>query len=471
MGGMTVHRPELHFAPESGIVEAPAGALLDGNTWHLFFQYRADPKSPSRWGHTFSEEAPFDWLECDDPLAPEGEETGLRAGSVTAAGGDVHLYFTSVKPDSTSVEVARYDLFDDVCEISDDPKALDTRVTRIGTAASDQDGYRRFRSPVVVADWVDPEARGEGHDGWLMLTVAGDAKSPQLMIFRSADATNWTLSGPLEFEGNPGEELQPGQVVVSPRIIRLRDEVDEKIYDVLMVTIERNGAEHAGYVVGRLNGKTFNVTMPFQRLDYGHDFTRPRITNYTPGSEDEATRYDEGVLFGLLNGIGRLDDPTTHKSWADGQWANVISLPRVITLQGGTIFQTPPRGLPEAINNASRASSWTGLLEVPESSSVSLSLLNSAGDVAATICHRGSTLELTRHGVEGSDEDTATAPLAEGDSDSLTVIVDGSTVEVFADGGQVAMASRVYFDGGFSSVTASAEGDAEILRDWYINHN
>ena len=238
-----------------------------------------------------------------------------------------------------------------------------------------------------------------------------------------------------------------------------------------MVTIERNGAEHAGYVVGRLNGTTFNVTMPFQRLDYGHDFTRPRITNYTPGSEDEATRYDEGVLFGWLNGIGRLDDPTTHKSWADGQWANVISLPRVITLQGGTIFQTPPRGLPEAINNASRASSWTGLLEVPESSSVSLSLLNSAGDVAATICHRGSTLELTRHGVEGSDEDTATAPLAEGDSDSLTVIVDGSTVEVFADGGQVAMASRVYFDGGFSSVTASAEGDAEILRDWYINHN
>src|SRR5699024_3228810 len=65
MGVMTVHRPELHFAPESGIVEAPAGALLDGNTWHLFFQHRADPGSPSRWGHTFSEESPFDWLECD----------------------------------------------------------------------------------------------------------------------------------------------------------------------------------------------------------------------------------------------------------------------------------------------------------------------------------------------------------------------------------------------------------------------
>src|SRR5699024_12250765 len=125
--------------------------------------------------------------------------------------------------------------------------------------------------------------------------------------------------------------------------------------------------------------------MPFQRLDYGHDFTRPRITNYTPGSEDESTRYDEGVLFGLLNGIGRLDDPTTHKSWAEGQWAHVISLPRVITLQGGTIFQTPPRGLPDASNNGSRASSWTRLLAAAEPPSGTLCLLTCAGGVAATI--------------------------------------------------------------------------------------
>lgn len=468
MGVMTVHRPELHFAPESGIVEAPAGALLDGNTWHLFFQHRADPGSPSRWGHTFSEESPFDWLECDDPLAPQDDETGLRAGSVTATEGDVHLYFTSVKEDSTSIEVARYDLFDDFCEISDDPSALDTRVTRLGTAVSDQDDVRRFRSPVVVADWVDPNSRGEGHKGWLMLTVAGDATAPQLMIFRSDDAKQWTLSGPLEFDGDPGAELQPGRVVVSPRIIRLRDEVDSKIYDVLMVTIEENGSEHAGYVVGRLAGTKFKVARPFQRLDYGHDFTRPRITNYTPGSVDESTLYDEGILFGLLNGTGRLDDPSQHKSWQEGKWANVISLPRVVTLQGGTIFQTPPKGLPEAINNATRASSWIGLLEVPEGSTVTLSLNDASGNPAATIHHRGSSLELDCSATFESE--TAIAPLAEGDSDSLTVIVDGSTVEVFADGGQVAMASRVYFEGGCSSITATTDGDAQVLRDWYISH-
>jgi len=44
-------------------------------------------------------------------------------------------------------------------------------------------------------------------------------------------------------------------------------------------------------------------------------------------------------------------------------------------------------------------------------------------------------------------DEVAVAPLGEGDTDTITVIADGSTVEVFADGGQVAMASRVYFNG------------------------
>src|SRR5699024_11403800 len=114
------------------------------------------------------------------------------------------------------------------------------------------------------------------------------------------DAKQRTLSGRLEFYGDPGADLQPGRVVVSPRIMRLRDEVDSKIYDVLMVTIEKNGSEHAGYVVGRLAGTKFKVAQPFQRLDYGHDFTRPRITNYTPGSVDYYTLYHSSLLFALL---------------------------------------------------------------------------------------------------------------------------------------------------------------------------
>ena len=92
---MTTHRPELHFIPDVGILDAPAGVLRDGDTWHMFYQYRPTPDAPSRWGHEISEDDSFNWLECDDVIAPVGGETAVRAGSVAPAGEGVDLYFTS----------------------------------------------------------------------------------------------------------------------------------------------------------------------------------------------------------------------------------------------------------------------------------------------------------------------------------------------------------------------------------------
>ena len=129
---MTTHRPELHFVPEDGVLDAPAGILRDGDTWHLFYQYRPTADSPARWGHTYSEESPFDWLDCDDVLAPVGGELSLRAGSVAQGPEDIHLYFTSVTAAGIAVHLARYADVDEICEVSDDPQALDPNVVRFG---------------------------------------------------------------------------------------------------------------------------------------------------------------------------------------------------------------------------------------------------------------------------------------------------------------------------------------------------
>ena len=116
---MTQHRPELHFVPDSGILDAPAGIVRDGDRWHLFHQYRPDAGQPARWGHTYSEETPYAWLDCDDVLAPVGGELSLRAGSVAEGPDALHLYFTSVTSVGTSVRLARYTDFRDECEVSD----------------------------------------------------------------------------------------------------------------------------------------------------------------------------------------------------------------------------------------------------------------------------------------------------------------------------------------------------------------
>lgn len=459
------YRPELHITAETGVLNAPAGVLRDGDTWHVFYQFQPKLGAPQRWGHVISQDGPFDWDECDDVLAPAGGETDLRAGAVVTNDGGADLYFTSVTAAGTSIQLAHMGEIDDSCDVSDEPSDLDPTVNRVTRAVADQSGFNNFRSPCVVRDWSSADHRGGDHDGWLMLAVSGSTEDPQLVTLNSPDGRDWSLTGLLQFDSDHG--LDSLRNIVSPRIIRLRDEVDGVVYDILMLTLERDGVDHSGYLVGKLTGRVFDVKTPFTRLDHGYDFTRPRNTSFTPGTVKADKVFDHAVLFGLLNGVGRQDDSGEHLSIQHSDWANVLSLPRVLTLQDGRIFQTPYRGTLDAVAASNRAQSWVGTGEIPSGSSLTLDLKDTEGNVAFRIVHNGDSLTVDRSMNDFHDGDEpVSVDLLEGDSDTLTVIVDGSTVEVFADGGQVALASRVYIKGGRAEFEVRTEGEATIHRSF-----
>lgn len=461
------HRPELHITPESGILEAPAGALWEGNTWHVFSQYHTALGEGSRWAHQVSEDTPFSFDICDDALAPEGDENSLRAGAVTSVDNEVALYFTAVTESSAVIKRADVtDIEASSSEVSDDPLALDRNVSRRGIVVDDSHGggtYTKFRSPCVVPDWKTETDRSDGHSGWIMLAVANTNDEPRLVILESEDGQDWEFSGELELKGDTGLN---GSRLVAPRIIRLRDEVDGEIYDILIVTIEHNGIDVSGYLVGKLSGTQFTVTSPFSRLDYGHDFSRPRNTNLPCTGIHDKDRYNFASIFGLMNGIGRLDKDERHYvSLQEEGWANCLTLPRRITLEGGRIYQRPIAGLLDAVSLSDSASMWIGVAEIPAGEDVTIALRDSNDEVAAIITHRGDTIELDRSMNPHHEGDAvAVAPLTESDTDSLTIVVDGSAVEIYADGGQIAMASRVYFNGTCDRYQVSHSTGAEILR-------
>lgn len=440
------HRPELHVTPGTGVLRAPAAALFDGTIWHVFHQFQPRTTEGSRWAHQYSDGSPFSFEECDDVLAPEGDELEIRAGSVTATDNEVNLYFTSVTETGRSIHLAEVpDIAATVENVNDDPTALDPHVRRVGEILGDINGGRWFRSPCVVPDWRDHTDRDCGHSGWIMLAVQGHRDAPEVVVCTSPDGVHWSLLGPLELVGDTG--LQ-GERMVAPRIIRLHDEVKDKVCDVLLITLERDGIDASGYLIGSLVGTQFRVDKPFRRIDHGHDFTRPRNTNFVSRSNNIATHYRDAYLFGLMNGVGRLDDAYQHESYLAEGWANCLSLPRRVTLQDGILYQTPARGLISAIEESDHALMLTSIFEVPPGDAITVELTDSCGQVAATITHYGDRLELDRSmNTYHQGDEVAVAPLGEGDTDTITVIADGSTVEVFADGGQVAMASRVYFNG------------------------
>ncbi|WKD57879.1 Sucrose-6-phosphate hydrolase [Corynebacterium capitovis DSM 44611] len=457
---MSAFRPELHVTAEQGILEAAAGVLRDGDTWHVFYQYQPGPAEPSRWGHVLSEGSHFDWVECNDAIVPAGGETAVRAGSVVAARGGVDLYFTSVTATGTSIQRAHADDLETLCEDVNDDYSVSSAFQRHGDVIPDSHGLTRFRSPCVVPDWQSSHDRSKGEDGWLMLAVTGPTASPSLVVLGSSDGAAWTVEGELIFEGDPGFDTNV-EAVVAPRIIRLRDEVDGQIYDVLLLTLERGGRDVTLYSVGLLHGTTFSVVTSARRIDNGHDFSRPRTTNYTPGTVAEDARYDWAFLFGSMTSSSRSTEAASEKNWSTEGWANALTLPRRVTLQGGLLFQTPAPGLPEAVDETLAAKLWTGLCEIPVGSRIVAEVLDGRGETAAVVTHSGDTITLDR--LDGSP---AASDLHDEDEDNVTIVVDGSTIEVFAGGGAVTLSSRFWPEGGCSGIRVRAEGEAEIYSEW-----
>ena len=64
------HRPELHVTAETGVLEAPAGAVFTGHALHVFHQFRPRAAEGSRWAHQVASEATYDWDICDDVVVP-----------------------------------------------------------------------------------------------------------------------------------------------------------------------------------------------------------------------------------------------------------------------------------------------------------------------------------------------------------------------------------------------------------------
>ena len=457
---MTVYRPELHVTAERGILEGPAGVFRTGGRdermWHMFYQFRPTPDAPSRWGHQLSESDPFSWLECNDVIAPVGDETNVRAGSVIPVGDGIDLFFSSETDAGNTIQIAHVPLTDDLCTDEDD---LDVSpvAERIGAVVDDSAGDTNFRSPCVMPGWDSESDRDQGHAGWLMLAVTGPVTDPKPVVLTSDDGRSWTLIGPLEFDGDTGIDLDAS--LVAPRILRLRDEVSGDIRDVLFVTLERDGKDTAVYAVGELKGNVFRVETPFTLLDYGHDFTRPRNTTYTLA--ETAKLYERAYLYGFMTNTDRAGDPTREPNWDAEGWANALTLPRRVTLQGGRLYQVPAPGLPDAVSATDRARMWAGVCEIPTGSEVTIEVLDAAGEPAAVITHDGETVTLDRF-----DGTPATAPLHDDDEDNVTVIVDGTTLEVYAGGGSVVMSSRIWPEGGCLGIRSRARGEASISGEW-----
>lgn len=462
---MNRFRPELHVTAETGVLEAPAGAVRQGDALHVFHQFRPTPDSGARWAHQTATGLPYGWDVCDDVLAPEGDEIDCLAGSSVLVGdGTVELFFVTTTPTDGEavrgsdlphdrrgprdfrIQRARIsDLAAISDDVSDDPSVVRREVDRLGPVEIDDSAH-----PVTAL--VTPSVIRHD-DGWLMVALdLVDDTAADIVVLTSGDRQLWTVLGPLEITGDSPDADVPEGRPFAPRIVTMSDELTDETSDVLFITYPADGAdggeesvgENAGYLVGTLSGTVFTVETGFQLFDNGHDFTRPRVVQGIPGVQP--------VIVGLVG---------TFPGNGSATWANCLSVPRFLTLRGGHLHQDIV-GVPSAVRSyTDRAAVFTAQLDV-SAGSVTVSLLDEKDGMLATVRHSGDRVKVSRPSGDGSG-DVRTAELADGDSDTLTILVDGPVCEVFADGGLVSLTSSLHGEAPFAKFRVDTAAGARVL--------
>ncbi len=241
--------PLIHLAPPIGRLNDPNGLLVDGDAYHVFYQF--GPFHPGRklvyWGHASSPDL-LTWSQHGPAIVPDSayDRSGAYSGGALVldddeaarapAGARFQLFYTG-------------NLKDPVTGVRTSTQALVTspdlaRFTKWpGNPIIERpDGYTaHFRDPQV---WRDPDAPG----AYRMIVGAQrlDATGAAL-LYRSTDLAAWRFEGELRFPDAHGALDSLGYMWECPGIVRLPDETTGGERDVLIFCPQGIRPQEEGY--------------------------------------------------------------------------------------------------------------------------------------------------------------------------------------------------------------------------------
>ena len=472
---LEAYRPRYHVTPPSGWMNDPNGLVYADGQWHLFYQYDPARRLPleQHWGHAVSGDLAR-WDDRGVAIAPD-ERLGLAfSGSAVVDAANtsglcdagvaclVAIYTHSGGDDGTqkqSLAVSQ--------DGGDTWTPYDGNPVLRGAA-----GTRAFRDPKVF--WHEPSGR------WVMVLAAGD----RAQLFGSPNLIEWT------FLSDFGAEYALGGVWECPDLFELA--VDGgggagagagaggsgggETRWVLKTDFNPGpiiGFSGARYFVGRFDGARFVADAagggPHVQ-DGGADFYAAQSWSSAPNGRRVWTAWLSNWKYAMVT-------PTSP-------WRGAMTVPRDVRLVadadvgagGGLVLaQQPVRELEarrgarllelggvSASKAAERLAALHGdaldvTLAIEPRGARTVTLVVRAGAVERTAINldlAAGTLALDRSqsGYAGFDRAfpaVHTAPLrgaADGSLIELRVLVDRSSVEVFADDGRAVLTDLVFPD-------------------------
>jgi beta-fructofuranosidase len=456
-----------HIMAPSGWINDPNGLVQYKGMYHVFFQHYPNGVEwgPMHWGHVASRDL-VNWKHYPIALTPGDayDRDGCFSGSAVENDDELCLIYTG----------HRY---------ADQKKTVSDQVQCLAVS---KDGitFKKFpENPIIgthpkegSGDFRDPKVWRRGGHFYL---IAGTCKDRigKVVLYRSSNLKNWTYLGVLaQSDGKLGYMWECPDffalggkhiLMISPQGI----EPDGDLYQNLHQT---------GYFVGDFDYASIRFNYgSFTELDHGHDF-------YAAQSFQDD--------FGRRIAIGWMNMwESTMPEQTEG-WAGALTLPRELHLgENGKIRMTPVSELvqlrkrelireSELLISERRSFHQLNeelmelemLFDLKKSDADQFGIKLRCGETEETVIHyetanRVLTLDRSKSGAGPGGARRTTLPAS--DSLKLKIYLDRSSVEVFVNGGEKVMTSRIYPREPNQGVQLFAHGGSaqvQNLRSWAL---
>jgi fructan beta-fructosidase len=470
----TEFRPAYHFSPAKNWMNDPNGLVWLNGTYHMFYQYNpyGDRWGHMSWGHAQSRDL-YHWQELPVALS-EDDSYMIFSGSVVVdeqnSSGFGQAERAPLVALYTGSQRGAAGIQNQQVAYSNDAALTWTKFT--GNPVLDLD-LHAFRDPKVF--WYEPAHQ------WIMVAVLSDAH--RVTFYGSSDLKIWRHLSDFGPAGGVDGAWECPDLFVLP-VINAPGEVRWilKVDVFKSATVAGSGAQ---YFVGTFDGRAF-TTEPeetAQPVDYGKDFYAAASWSHLPASA------------GRHVWIGWMSNHEYAQEVPTAPWRGAMSVPREVSLRrsptGYELLQAPAAEL-HGLRRRHRRRVSLDLNSRRESTSL-VAALSPAAEIVATLEPRdarefglqvrvgvhektliGYDVKSQRLFVDRSNSGRSDfspgfaqrqwAPLALSHALRLHVLLDRSSVEVFAGDGQRVLTEQIFPAAGSLGLRAYARQGTAVLR-------
>ncbi|MFI5139689.1 MAG: glycoside hydrolase family 32 protein [Sphingobacteriales bacterium] len=464
------YRPQLHFSPEEKWMNDPNGMVYYKGMYHLFFQYYPNDIvwGPMHWGHAVSRDL-VHWKQLPIALYPDS------LGYIFSGSAVIDYKNTSgFGKKGQAPMVAIFTQHDPKLERTGSDKfqnesiaySLDGGNTWIKYTANPvlkNPGIRDFRDPKV--SWYAPGKK------WIMTLATKD----RVTFYSSRNLKDWSKES--EFGQGLGEH---GGVWECPDLFPLK--LKSKKYWVLLVSENPggpNGGSATQYFIGNFDGKTFiPLDNKSKWIDYGPD----DYAGVTWGNTGERK-----IFLGWMSNWLYADQAPTQK------WRGAMTIPRELALRkvnGDIVLTSNP------VNEIKNLATTDRLVNVKN---LSLPLAGKLPDQYMLALNAGNIMDYSLVFSNSSGEQLVigyrkndnsyfidrshagevnfnggfvkllTAPrLSKSRESGIKLLVDASSVELFADNGSTNMTAVFFPKSNFDHLQVKKQNGMIIKNLWII---